>query len=133
MHEASQRLQAVLDGYAKFLRDKDLALPQHQPYLVRWVREFLAFAGAHSGYTFEQTLDLYLSEVGKREGVKPWQVQQAADAVRISLFGIAVENGTVLVRFFNQLRGEGLCTLEAVKKGCELRLRPGLHWRAIWW
>lgn len=42
----------------------------------------------------------------------------------IALFGIAVENGTVLVTFFNQLREKGLPTLEAVKKGCELRFRP---------
>lgn len=42
----------------------------------------------------------------------------------IALFGTAVENGTVLVTFFNQLRKEGMDTVEAVKKGCELRLRP---------
>ena len=49
MVETSQRLQVVLDGYAKFLRDKGLALPKHQPYLVRWVKEFQRFAGEHSG------------------------------------------------------------------------------------
>ena len=71
MPESSQRLQAVLDGYAEFLRDKHLAFPRHQPHLVRWVREFLQFATDHAGYTFEQTLDLYLAEVGRRvrEGV----------------------------------------------------------------
>ena len=42
----------------------------------------------------------------------------------IALFGIAVENGTVLVTFFNQLRQQGMSTLEAVKKGCDLRFRP---------
>ncbi len=42
----------------------------------------------------------------------------------IALFGIAVENGTVLVSFFEQLRKQGLGTIEAVKKGCELRFRP---------
>ncbi len=42
----------------------------------------------------------------------------------IALFGIAVENGTVLVAFFNQLRDQGMDALEAVKKGCELRFRP---------
>jgi integron integrase len=47
------------------------------------VKEFLHFAQAHGGYTFEQTLDLFLSEIGGRVGVKPWQIQQAADAVRI--------------------------------------------------
>ena len=51
MNEA--RLQAVLAGFATFLREKDLALPKHQPYLVRWVREFLLFAQGHGGYTFE--------------------------------------------------------------------------------
>lgn len=42
----------------------------------------------------------------------------------IALFGIAVQNGTVLVAFFNQLREQGLDLTEAVRKGCELRVRP---------
>jgi len=70
MSEPGQRLQAVLDGYPKFLWDKQLALSKHQPYLVRWVREFLVFATDHAGYTFEQTLDLYLAEVGRRVSIK---------------------------------------------------------------
>jgi cobalt-zinc-cadmium resistance protein CzcA len=42
----------------------------------------------------------------------------------ITLFGTAVENGIVLVTFFSQLRREGLSLDDAIKKGCELRLRP---------
>ncbi len=42
----------------------------------------------------------------------------------IALFGIAVQNGTILVSFFDQLRREGLSPMEAVQRGCELRLRP---------
>ncbi|MFA7171929.1 MAG: CusA/CzcA family heavy metal efflux RND transporter [Kiritimatiellia bacterium] len=42
----------------------------------------------------------------------------------IVLFGIAVEDGVMLVTFFNQLRQEGLSAFDAVLKGCELRLRP---------
>lgn len=42
----------------------------------------------------------------------------------IALFGIAVENGVVLVSFFNQLVQEGLTPEEAVRKGCQLRFRP---------
>ena len=76
-------LHGVLDGFSKFLREKDLAPARHQPYLVRWVREFLLFAQTHRGYSFEQTLDLFLAEVGGRVGMKPWQTQQAANAVRI--------------------------------------------------
>ena len=83
MTSGGDRLQAVLEGYSKFLLEKNLAPPRHQPYLVRWVRDFLLFAQEHGGYTFEQTMDLFLAEVGGRVGVKPWQIQQAGDAVRI--------------------------------------------------
>lgn len=83
MSDAGIRMLAVLDGYAKFLEDKDLALPKQRPHLVHWVREFLLFAQVHVGYTFEQTLDMFLAEIGKRGDVKPWQIQQAADATRI--------------------------------------------------
>lgn len=83
MNGARDRLPEVLDGYANFLRDKELAIPKHQPYLVRWVREFLLFARNHGGYTFEQTLDLFLATAGGRVGTKPWQLQQASDAIRI--------------------------------------------------
>ena len=83
MADAGVRMQAVLEEYAKFWKEKDLALPKHQPYLVRWAREFLLFAQGHGGYTFEQTLDMSPADVGKRADVQPWQIQQAADAIRI--------------------------------------------------
>ena len=44
MAESGLRMQPVLEGHAKLLKEKDLALPKHQPYLVRWVPEFLLFA-----------------------------------------------------------------------------------------
>jgi len=44
----------------------------------------------------------------------------------IALFGVAVLNGVVLVSQFNQLRQEGLPLDEAVRQGCERRLRPVL-------
>ncbi|MDP8249039.1 MAG: CusA/CzcA family heavy metal efflux RND transporter [Candidatus Tritonobacter lacicola] len=42
----------------------------------------------------------------------------------IALFGVAVENATVLVSFFIQLRRQGLTINEAIRQGCALRLRP---------
>ena len=83
MANFDERLTQILKGYANFLREKELALPKHQPYLARWVKGFLLFAREHGGYTFEQTLDLFLAEVGGRVGMKPWQLQQASDAIRI--------------------------------------------------
>jgi hypothetical protein len=38
------RLQAVLDGYAKLLWEKELALRNHRPYLAGRVTEFWGFA-----------------------------------------------------------------------------------------
>jgi cobalt-zinc-cadmium resistance protein CzcA len=42
----------------------------------------------------------------------------------VVLFGIAVENGVVLVSFFRQLTARGLGIDQAVIEGCLLRLRP---------
>ncbi len=44
----------------------------------------------------------------------------------IALFGVAVLNGVVLVSQINQLREQGLSVEEAVRQGCERRLRPVL-------
>ncbi len=44
----------------------------------------------------------------------------------IALFGIAVENGMVLVTYFNQLVREGVSVDEASQRGACLRLRPVL-------
>ena len=44
----------------------------------------------------------------------------------INLFGVAVLNGIVLVSYINQLRAEGLQTVDAITRGCLLRLRPVL-------
>lgn len=44
----------------------------------------------------------------------------------IALFGIAVQNGMVLVTTFNDLRERGKSVAEAVTEGAELRLRPVL-------
>jgi len=44
----------------------------------------------------------------------------------ITLFGVAVLNGVVMVAYFNQLREAGRTALQAVQEGAERRLRPVL-------
>jgi len=44
----------------------------------------------------------------------------------IALFGIAVQNGVVLVSYINYIRDEGFATEEAIIRGALLRLRPVL-------
>jgi cobalt-zinc-cadmium resistance protein CzcA len=42
----------------------------------------------------------------------------------ISIFGVAVQNGVLLISYFNQMRASGETVREAVTRGAELRLRP---------
>jgi cobalt-zinc-cadmium resistance protein CzcA len=42
----------------------------------------------------------------------------------ISVFGVAVQDGVLLISYFNQLRGAGLPVRESVMRGAELRVRP---------
>ncbi len=42
----------------------------------------------------------------------------------IAVFGLAVENGVILITFVNQLRTQGIGVETAVRKACELRFRP---------
>ncbi len=44
----------------------------------------------------------------------------------ITLFGVAVLNGVVMVAYFNQLRESGRSVMQAVQEGAERRLRPVL-------
>jgi cobalt-zinc-cadmium resistance protein CzcA len=42
----------------------------------------------------------------------------------ISIFGVAVQNGVLLISYFNQMRASGETVRDAVTRGSELRLRP---------
>jgi heavy metal efflux system protein len=42
----------------------------------------------------------------------------------ISIFGVAVQDGVLLISYFNQMRGEGTPVRESVMRGAELRVRP---------
>ncbi len=44
----------------------------------------------------------------------------------VAVFGMAMLNGVVLVSFINELREQGMSLSDAVRRGCELRLRPVL-------
>jgi cobalt-zinc-cadmium resistance protein CzcA len=42
----------------------------------------------------------------------------------ISIFGVAVQDGVLLISYFNQMRASGVPVLESVMRGAELRVRP---------
>jgi cobalt-zinc-cadmium resistance protein CzcA len=42
----------------------------------------------------------------------------------ISIFGVAVQDGVLLISYFNQMRDSGLPVRQAIMRGAELRVRP---------
>jgi len=42
----------------------------------------------------------------------------------ISIFGVAVQDGVLLISYFNQMRSAGISVRESVMRGAELRVRP---------
>ena len=42
----------------------------------------------------------------------------------VSIFGVAVQDGVLLISYFNQMRGAGRSVREAIFRGAELRVRP---------
>src|SRR4029077_9878639 len=48
----------------------------------------------------------------------------SAAVVFISIFGVAVQDGVLLISYFNQMRAAGLPVNEALMRGAELRVRP---------
>jgi cobalt-zinc-cadmium resistance protein CzcA len=49
----------------------------------------------------------------------------------IVLFGVAVLNGVVLISYVSDLRDSGASAADAVRRGCETRLRPVLMTASI--
>ena len=83
MPGSGERLRGALDGSATFLRDRDSTPARQRLRPARRTREFLLFAQGRGGYSFEQTPEMFLTQIGGRAGIQPWQMQQAADAVRV--------------------------------------------------
>lgn len=68
----AEKIKKVLQRYADFLRQRKLVSEKNIPFFIRWVNEFLNYAHTRPGYSFEQTLDYFLKEIGNRTGVQPW-------------------------------------------------------------
>ncbi len=91
-------------------------------FLLLW----LSFASArHAGIII---LNVPLALIGGVIGllVTGEYLSVPASVGFIALFGIAVQNGVVLVSYINQLRQDGRGLIESVTEGCVLRLRPVL-------
>jgi hypothetical protein len=75
-----------------------------------WVRDFLLYVREPGGYSFDQTLDLFLAEAGGRVGTKPWQ--PASEPIRTyrSKKGNGYET-TVNTFGFLAVNSSGICSV----------------------
>ena len=94
MSRFENNINSVLQGYTNFVKQRKLVPEKNIPFLTRWVHEFLNFAHTHPGYSFEQTHDYFLKEIGGRTEIQPWQIRQASDAVRIYRFQFRKNSGS---------------------------------------
>jgi len=94
--------------------------------LAVFVLLYLAFGTAR--YAFLIILNVPLALIGGVFGllVMGEYLSVPASVGFIALFGIAVQNGVVLVSYFNELRRQGRPLRDAVIEGALLRLRPVL-------
>jgi len=87
---------------------------------------WLSFASLRSALLIFVNVPLAL--IGGIVGLYLWGEYLSVPAAVgfIALFGIAVQNGMVLVSCINEFRAEGMATHDAIIQGCLQRLRPVL-------
>ncbi|MBK8575898.1 MAG: integron integrase [Elusimicrobia bacterium] len=71
--------------FQKLLRERNLALEKHIPFLARWAHLYLAFLaqGKDDSLPFEITLERFLKHTSLQEKNQPWQIQQAETGIRL--------------------------------------------------
>ena len=47
------KIDTVMAEYREYMQSRRLAKAKHIPFLVKWVRQFLAFAKEHNGKSFD--------------------------------------------------------------------------------
>lgn len=74
-----------LPEFQKLLRDRNLAMAKHIPFLARWAHLYLAFLGQgpDASLPFEITLERFLKHTSLQEKNQPWQIQQAETGIRL--------------------------------------------------
>ncbi len=77
------KIDTVMAEYEANLARRRLAKKKHIPFLVKWVRQFLAFARDHHEKRFDEVYALFGESLGKNTKLGDWQIRQALDAVRI--------------------------------------------------
>ena len=77
-----QERDTRLGNFTDWLRQRRLAPENRIPYLVCWVERFLRLSASRSREAWQDTLRVFLEDLGQGE-TPDWQIRQAADAVSL--------------------------------------------------
>ena len=92
------QVDSILKQFYDFINTRQFGEEKYRKYFLVWVKKFLYFAKKHHGYSFQQTLDLFLEKIGTTSDIEPWQIRQASEAIQIYHFQFRHSNKS---SFFN--------------------------------
>ena len=85
-----------LAGFEDWLRQRRMTPAFQLPHFTRWVVRFLRLRGSRRRETWQDTLQVFLEDLGEG-ALKPWMVRQAADAVTLYCGQYCEQEGTRVI------------------------------------
>ncbi len=76
-------IEQRLTSFGDFLLKSSMVQPGRAKYFVNWVRQYLSIERSLKGQGWEEKLPQFLDGIGGEPNIKPWQVDQADQAVRL--------------------------------------------------
>ena len=75
-----------LSSYGDFLLRQQMVAPGKEKFFIIWLRRYFTQEPYFKGQTWEDKLPQYLDLLSKDAKIAPWQVDQAAQAIRLYFF-----------------------------------------------
>lgn len=72
-----------LTAYGDFLLKRSMVAPGKEKYFISWMRRFFSEESSFKGQSWEEKLPQYLEKFAGEPHIASWQVDQAAQAVRL--------------------------------------------------
>ncbi len=77
------QINRQLSRFGNFLLQQQMVAPGKEKFFVSWVRGYLNQEAFFKGRSWQEKLPQYIALLSKRQNIKPWQLTQAEQAVRL--------------------------------------------------
>ncbi len=74
---------AILQGFIEYLENQSDIQPHRQPHYARWVSRYLSSVNTPKALCQHIHINRFRENLGYRENLKDWQINQAMDAVEL--------------------------------------------------